>query len=380
MAKKLPTGLSIQNGHYRIRLYKDGEWVFDRTYTETSVDRKSDLTNMIAELNKLKARLMLGVPLEDDDDLVYGGDTGAEFLRLKPAMKQFLGHVRHDLEPSAAVTYKKRLNFWYKAFGNIPLNQLTIKRVRSWLNEQDEDHNYKRNYSATYLKDLRSVLQLLFDFHDVDCDWSKLISRKATKNRAIGVYKADPYDDIEITKLVDRLSGVAKAYYQFAFATGMRHQEILALQWSDIRKSVAIVQRRLVLTQDGLRAAEGTKNGDPQRKVILNAVALNALSKLESRWHKHWIFPNLANNHYSKVSQNVFTKAWRQAHKEAHVRFRTQRQTRHTRATSLLLDDVKPTTVAAQLGHHIQTLHSRYYSYIEDQDKTELEKLESNWG
>ena len=65
MAKKLPKGLFEQNGHYRIRLFKNNNCIFDKTHAETSIDRKSDLTKMIAELNKLKARLMLGVPLED---------------------------------------------------------------------------------------------------------------------------------------------------------------------------------------------------------------------------------------------------------------------------------------------------------------------------
>lgn len=381
MAKELPRGLFEQNGHFRIRLFEGKQCIFDRTYSETSIHSKSDLKKMIVLLNQLQARHLLGLPLEQDDDLVYGGDHGSEFLTLNVAIKEYLGHVRHELEDATYCTYKKRLQFWAKPFGNKRLNELNVRLVRRWLNEQDDDGNYIRTYSPGYLKDLRSVLQQLFEYHDIDVDWSKLVSKKATKNRSIDDIEADPYEDPEIVKLLDHLTGIAKWYYQFAFATGMRHQEILALQWHDVRRDIVTVRRRLVGKEgQGYVISQGTKNGDKSRKVRLNAAALEALSKLDSKWQKHWLFPNTVGNHYSKVSQNVFTKAWRKAHESAHMRFRTQRHTRHTRATSLLLDGVLPATVAAQLGHNVQTLWKHYYEYMPESDRTEAEMLESSWS
>lgn len=192
--------------------------------------------------------------------------------------------------------------------------------------------------------------------------------------------RPDPLSPIERDKVMADLEAHydtrVSSYFRFAFYTGMRPEELIALQWGDIDwiNGVARVQR--VRTFRG-GERDGTKT-NAERDVDLVAPALAALTAM-----KPWtylkgadIFENPITGapwHDERSQRDTF---WKPALRRAGVRYRTSYKTRHTCATVNLMAGLRPAYIAQQLGHSLQVLLSTYARWIPGADGgSEREKM-----
>jgi len=160
-------------------------------------------------------------------------------------------------------------------------------------------------------------------------------------------------------------------YFTVAFFTGMRTNELLGLQWDqiDFRKKAIKVDRAMV---DGKIRME-TKTGVERDVPILPVVeaSLNAMKQYTFlQGGTVFTSPRYINQSFygPKAPNEVFQFCL----KKLGIRQRRTYNTRHTFATQMLMDNVKPGFAAKILGHSLMVFFSTYAKWLEG-DQTEIE-------
>ncbi|WP_098417810.1 site-specific integrase [Marinobacter sp. LV10MA510-1] len=197
----------------------------------------------------------------------------------------------------------------------------------------------------------------------------------------------DPFTIEEAEKTIDYLYNKYNAnekiyatYIQFAFWTGMRTSEMLALTWKDIdwNRGVAMVSKTRTDGKLNLQTKTKTKTKTKKnREVLLNDRAQEALQEAKKltcqlgeeifrspRTGDAWLT--------DKPPRVVFTAALQ----ALGMRHRRTYNTRHTYATQCLMAGMAPAFVANQLGHSIIVLLTTYAKWLNGEESyREMEKL-----
>jgi integrase len=158
---------------------------------------------------------------------------------------------------------------------------------------------------------------------------------------------------------------------EFAFWTGLRTSELVALLWSDIDWVKGTVRVSKAKTQKA-KEAEKPKTRRSVRDVKLLQPALDALKK--QKCHSFLIgapiFLNpLNNNQPWRGDRRIRENVWIPALKRAGVRYRNPYQTRHTYASMMLTAGESPIWLAGQMGHaDTSMIFRRYGKWIQSKD------------
>lgn len=188
--------------------------------------------------------------------------------------------------------------------------------------------------------------------------------------------------DAILTDIQGRYDEQIYAYFLFAFYSGTRPEEIIALRWADIdwRKKVARVQR--VRTFRGSER-DGSKT-HTERDVDLVSSALAALSIMKPHTFLKAgdVFQNPVTGrpwHDERAQRDHY---WTPALKRLGIRQRRAYATRHTYATVALMGGVNPAYIARQLGHaSTKMLFDKYARWIDGADQgVEKQRLEAAMG
>nr|WP_240523158.1 site-specific integrase [Pseudomonas mosselii] len=309
-----------------------------------------------------------------------------------------------------------------------PANELMFgEYAQSWLNSLEVVHdtrvNYKglmNNYWMPHLATLpiKAVTPMVLREVVAKTEWKSSTVKRAAIARVKAMFRAAVYDEVvdrnpaasiqlpqknkkqvdpftveEAEELISwmyknfsRCNQVFAAFYEFAFYTGMRTGEIMALRWDEIdfEKKTAHVCRIVVENQ----VVERTKT-KYTRTIMLNSRALAALERA-----KHIADSRKRNGRrVSAESPFVFQPAGRSPHMKGpstpgghfneaieatSIRARPQYNCRHTYATMCLMSGMNPAFIAGQLGHSVQVLLTTYAKWLNSaNDWSELAKLEA---
>lgn len=160
------------------------------------------------------------------------------------------------------------------------------------------------------------------------------------------------------------------AYFAFAFATGARPEEIIALRWSDIdwNHKTALVQRA--------RTSGDTKpiKTYQSRDVDLVAEAMAALETMRRHTFMKGaeadVFQNPVTGKPFHDERSQRDHYWTPALRRCGIRHRRAYQTRHTYATVALMGSVNPAYVSRQMGHkNAKMLFTIYAKWIDGADQ-----------
>jgi len=205
------------------------------------------------------------------------------------------------------------------------------------------------------------------------------------KNRKHQKPPPDPFTREEMDKILvhmnEHYAHVIHDYFQFAFATGLRPSEAIALRWGDIDWN----RRTVTISRAQVRHKEkGTKTHNV-RDVDLNDLAVAALTR-----QKAATFMKGTN---AQVFCSPEGEAWlserrlredyfHPALKAKGIRLRKAYNTRHTFATINLMAGVNPAYIATQLGHADTTMLFKHYAkWIKGADSgTEAAKSRAVFG
>jgi len=159
------------------------------------------------------------------------------------------------------------------------------------------------------------------------------------------------------------------AYFLFAFFTGMRPEEIIALQWGDIDFNSRQARVQRVRTFRG-QERDGSKTHQ-ERDVDLVEQAMVALAAMKplTSMKSVYIFESPVTGqpwHDERSQRDTF---WAPMLRILGIRQRRAYATRHTFATVALMGGVKPPYIARQLGHATtEMLFKVYAKWIDGAD------------
>jgi len=186
----------------------------------------------------------------------------------------------------------------------------------------------------------------------------------------------DPFTLAETEALLARIkSDRGRNYYEFAFFTGLRPSEQIALTWGNIDLVAGTMKVDTALTRG---KEKGTKTGSV-RQVELTGRARQALERQRAitQLAGKRVFWSEAGEPFTST-YGPLNEWWKPAMKLSGMRHRDARQTRHTFATVCLLAGIKPGWVAQQLGHALEMFFRVYSRWIEGADQgAERRKLDA---
>lgn len=271
----------------------------------------------------------------------------------------------------------------YNGYRKIVLNQLIPwfgdNRLADLRKRQIKERLDSHVASNKTLANIQSVLRkALTDAVDEDLIEVNPLSGWRYKNK--DAIKADddidPFSVDEQARILGHLMDQGKNLIQFAFWTGLRTSEFVALNWSDIDIVRGVVSISKALTQHSAQP-ERPKTNAGIREVKLLPAALAALDAQKAHtWLKgEEVFQNPNTGDRWTGDQPIRKTLWAYALKRAGVRYRKPYQTRHTYASMMLTAGEHPMWVAKQMGHADWTMIARVYGkWMPDADPTAGQK------
>lgn len=173
--------------------------------------------------------------------------------------------------------------------------------------------------------------------------------------------KVDPFNSDEVRLILDACpSTEERAFFQFAFAQGTRPGENIAVKWShvDWQRGTITIQDNVVSAEKGT-VEKDTKTGH-EREIPLLAAGMSALVMMKPLTYlaDGYIF-NWQGVRWR--SEQQVRARWRAILKRAGVKYRNPYQTRHTFASTLLMNGEPELVVANMLGHRTVEMVRRHY-------------------
>jgi len=209
-------------------------------------------------------------------------------------------------------------------------------------------------------------------------------------------HQAQPPDPLSPTEMEQVLDHMKKhmdirvwAYFELAFTTGMRPEELIELRWGDVDWAAGTIRVQRARTAGEVKPLK-TYNA---RDVDLMKRALVALEVM-----KPWTMVGSKATTDQELGRNIFENPitskpwndersqrdtyWRPALRACGIRWRRAYQTRHTYATNALAAGANPAYIARQMGHkNAKMLFSVYAKWIDGADRgREKAKIEAMLG
>jgi len=293
-------------------------------------------------------------------------------------LKEYMAIAEKTLEPSTYNGYRKACEaHLYQAFGDIPVRDFSSITIRNYVTKLELTLKTVRNI----LTPLRNMLdQALNDGLITSNPLDKLVlSKLVDKKTRNSDWQVDPFDLDEIKAILSEAKDQARTLFQFAFYTGLRTSELIALEWGDIDwlKGIVRVSRAVVLKKE-----KGTKTKSGQRDVLLLPPALEALQnqKTYTFLEGQRVFFNPRTNTPWETDGQIRKTCWAHILKKAGVRYRNPYQTRHTYASMMLSAGENSLWVAKQMGHRdTEMIIKNYGRWIPDKSTMAGYKTVNEW-
>lgn len=376
----MPTGVEIFRSSIRIRFTWNGERrceTLPYPTTQKGIKAASQLRNQVVGLIKIG---ML-------DDAKYaelfpnsaasggGADTFGEFAQLWLDGR--------EIEEGTRINYKGTLNlYWMPYLAKTRLDLITTTGLRRIISSiQWSTPGVRRNA----LVRLRTILDAAVKEEIIAKNPADVLDVPKRKKK-----EPDPLSLDEANSIIAYMyaydhwpSTIYAAFFEFAFFTGLRLQEVAALKWDEVdmeRKQINVCR---ALAQKQIKERTKTKT---DRVVLLNERALNALKFAKAYQERRlagqgklgalpYVFPPSKGSDHIRQTSDMH-KQWGPTLGALGVRYRPPYNCRHTYATICIMSGMNPAFISQQLGHSVQMLLSTYARWINSSsDWSELEKL-----
>jgi integrase len=288
---------------------------------------------------------------------------------LRDHLKGYSRAVKNrQMSPSTLNGYRKTIEgCLLPQFESVLLKDVSPAMLRKWISELGVTAKTVRNL----LTPLRSILDdalndELIPYNPLDkIALKKILSRTATKSE----YEVDPFDAEEKAAILAAATGQEKNLFQFAFWSGLRTSELIALEWGDIDwvHGTVRVQRAVVA-----KTEKGTKTEAGKRDVLLLPLAKAALLAQKELTYLEGkrVFHNPRTGKPWETDGQIRKRGWIPILRKAGVRYRNPYQTRHTYASTLLSANENPWWVAEQMGHvDVEMVFKHYGKWIPNKGK-----------
>lgn len=283
-----------------------------------------------------------------------------EGYKLEDWLETWLKRQKKHLKSSTFDDYDKIVsNTLIPNFGRKNLSEIRRADVRDWCDTQTCGNKRLGNIQSVFRIALQSAL---------DDDLIQSNPLYGWKYERVEAPK--PVDDIDPFNAEDQIAILNacrdpqhRNLFQFAFWTGLRTSELVALKWGDIDWNRNIVRISRAKTQ-AADEAEIPKTRRGTRDVKILSPALEALTAQKTHsflLEGGFVFLNPLHREPWEGDQAIRKSAWSPALKKSGVRYRNPYQTRHTYASMMLTAGESPIWVSNQMGHSDTTMIFRNY-------------------
>jgi integrase len=335
-------------------LYKRGKVWWVKIKKNYRVIRRSTETSSKERARKIEAQVLLELA---NNRLFNDEAKRRTFEELRDRYMQ--DHSKVNKAPDSVLRDEcsfKRLSAF---FGGLTLAQLTPARI----SEYKSRRRHEKAKTATLAKELE-VLRHALNFAVREWEW---LERNPFEKIKIDKpnNKVERWITFEEEKRLLDVSPIwLKEIITFALNTGMRRNEILSLQWSE----VDLFRRTATLLK--------TKNKE-KRTVPLNQTALELLKvKNKVRSISGFVFSGKA---CTKIIGRNLLRAFYSARETANLADVRFHDLRHTFATRLVQSGIDLYVVKELLGHKTITMTMRYAHHFPESLRHGVEVLDG-WG
>jgi len=288
--------------------------------------------------------------------------TDGSVITIKEWLDKWLAYKEPLIKASTYHDYRKIVvNILIPQFGGIQLTMIKKHHVKTWASGQSCSNKRISNVLSV----LRSALN---DAVDDELIMDNPLS--GFRYRKIEPPKEDEIDpftakeqDLIINAFLKLGQDQAANMIRFAFWSGVRLSELIALKWSDVDWSNRRIHVSRVMT-DASRVYEIPKTNKSKRQVKLLGPAYESLIKQKQHtfMHDDVIFHHPRTNKPYSGSITLSTRIWKPAIKLSGVRYRPPKQTRHSYASMMLSSEEPLYWVSNQLGHSSITTTAKIYA------------------
>lgn len=278
------------------------------------------------------------------------------------------------LAPATRSQYQWALNFWYGQLGEqTNTHSITHSKIAEIVGSYPWASPKLCNNAMISLRGLFALL----------CkDGAAKDPTKGIANSKVQKSPPDPLslDEVEVilADMREHYDPRVVAYFEFAFFSGLRPEEQIALHWEDIdwRMQQARIQR--VRT---FRGGIGPIKTHSVRGVDLNSRSLAALHSMRAytQMCSEFVFENPVTGHPWHDERSQRDHYWRPSLRRLGIRGRRAYQTRHTFITLALMSGANPAYIARQAGHRTAKMVFEVYGkWIDGADRgREKDKIEA---
>ncbi|MHB8790188.1 MAG: tyrosine-type recombinase/integrase [Desulfobulbaceae bacterium] len=313
--------------------------------------------------------------ISQKEGVIYGRRALPQEVNIRDYAKQWyqLYKDTNRVTERTLLSYKSFLNLYivpyFGDFTFADINAVLIERFVSWAK--------KRRFRSKTISD-KSInktlipLKMICKSAAIEFNWGRSFDpffgfKKLSEsdNSRIAPFKIN-----EQKQIIECLPNHWKPYFLFAFSSGLRVGEQIALKPDDVdwEKRVINIRRAMTLDEHGKPTIGNTKNKYSRRTIWLIPVMLDAIKKqaeISNRLGSEYLFCT-PSGHQVQVD-NLRGRVWSEALKKAGLDYRPLRQTRHTFATTALSLGENPLWIAKVMGHRDTEMVIKVYaSYLQN--------------
>ncbi|GGX55480.1 integrase [Saccharospirillum salsuginis] len=270
------------------------------------------------------------------------GNSQKQLITIDRLLNDWLKRVKDRTAYSTLRDYSSSVRFHLiPKFGSRKIGDLKSTEVEEWLNSLPITGKRKRNI----LIPLRQAFEDAI--YDGLVDYNPMQRVRNPKNTRS---EPNPFSQQEVERIIAALEGPEKNLFLFAFESGLRTSELIALKWEDVDFKSELIHVRRACVRGRLK---DTKTTSGWRSVTLSDKAVNCLRDQWSRQENQdgYVFYDPKYLRRWSDDQVIRKRVWMKAIKRSGVEYRNPYQTRHTYASRLLSMGENPLKVAYQMGH-----------------------------
>jgi integrase len=275
--------------------------------------------------------------------------------------------------------YRNALNFWYEQLGGreTPVKGISHTDLAALIGDYEWPSPKLCNNYLIVLRGLFFVARK--DRHILE-DPTEGISNSKLQNPLPDPFTLEEAERI-VTDFHKHYPPSVANYIEFAFFTGMRPEESIAVQWADVdwdARTLRVQRARSFRGRVTPVKGYGARDTELSQRAVEVLKRQKAFTFLKSHG---FIFENPVTDEPWHENRPIRETYFEKSLKRLGIRYRGPYHTRHTYATAAIMDGIPAAWVAKQIGNSPIMIQKHYTKWIEQVDNSrQRERLDRVFG
>jgi integrase len=284
----------------------------------------------------------------------------AELVTVEDAVDRYL--AAHEVDPATTDKLRAQLRHATAAFGDRELRTLRPDELAAWRRRLSEGSR------SDVFRALRQVLEQAARWGWIENNPAQHIRNPKPKRPEFEPFTSWEELDAIAAELDPRFAAIPI----FAAGTGLRPEEVFALERRDIDREANVVTVERVYSQGRLKPC--AKTSRQRRRVPLRRRVVEALDELPARLDSKLLFAAARGGHID--NEKFRYREWAPAVRAAGIAHRRIYDLRHTYATWSLAAGVDLFTLSRRMGTSLAMIDATYGHLAPDADERERALLD----